>query len=92
MREQKCVWLVVYCAQGQHFTSGESSIVAVGGEAGAQGVSIDNRRTPVSIGRFLLLPVCITRDATVGQWSIQIKTDVASASLEETIVTNFQVK
>ena len=69
--DQKCVWLVVYCAQDQHFTPEVRSIVAVGGDAGAQGVSVDNRRTPISIGRFLLLPVCITRDATAGQWSIQ---------------------
>jgi len=92
LRDKKCLWLIVYAAGDHHFTRDVSSIEVAGPEAGAQGVAIDIRRKAIGIGRLIFVPICIEQEATVGQWSIQIKTDIASASLEETIVTSFQVK
>jgi hypothetical protein len=90
--QKKCPWLIVYSFQEHHFTPRISSIEAVGSGAGAQGVSIDNRRQALSIGGILFIPVCITKDATVGQWSIRMKTNVASSWIEETILAYFQVR
>ncbi len=71
---------------------GGSSTEVTGKVAGAQGVTSDTRRTAFSFGNLIFIPVCVGRGASTGQWNLIIKTDVADASLEETIVTSFQVK
>jgi hypothetical protein len=92
LREQKCPWLILSTAQEHHFMTGGSSTEVTGAVAGAQGVTIDNRRKAFSVGNLIFIPVCVERGASAGQWNITIKTDVTNASLEETIVTSFQVK
>ena len=63
-----------------------------GAAAGTQGVTSDTRKQAFSFGNLIFIPVCVERGASTGQWNITIKTDVTNASLEETIVTSFQVK
>jgi hypothetical protein len=92
LMDKKCLWLIVYPSQDHHFMPESSSIEITGPAAGAYGVMIDSRQSAVSVGRFIFVPVCIEQGATTGQWNITIKTDVTNASLEETIVTSFQVK
>jgi hypothetical protein len=74
------------------FHPGRSIIEAVGSGAGAQGVSINTRWKAFGIGRLIFIPVCVERGASVGQWSILVKTDVGNIPLEETIMTMFQVR
>jgi hypothetical protein len=92
LREKKCPWLILFTAQEHHFMPGGSSTEVTGAVAGAQGVTIDNRRKAFSVGNLIFIPVCVERGASTGQWNITIKTDVTNASLEETIVTSLQVK
>jgi DMSO/TMAO reductase YedYZ molybdopterin-dependent catalytic subunit len=92
LRDTKCLWLVVVSHQNNHFHPGRSIIEAVGSGAGAQGVSINTRWKAFGIGRLIFIPVCVERGASVGQWSILVKTDVGNIPLEETIMTMFQVR
>jgi hypothetical protein len=94
IRESKCLWIVAKVAEDNHYTADASSIAAVGSISGAQGVSIDSRRKTLALlkGKLFLIPVCVERGATVGQWNIVIKTDIGSVPAEENIVTSFQVK
>ena len=64
----------------------------IGPEVDAQGVAINTMRTAFRIGRFIFVPMCVEQEATIGQWSIQIKTDLQSDATEETIVATFQVR
>ena len=80
---------IIYSSQEHHFMRQQDSSIEV---AGAQGVIIDTRKKAFSFGNLIFIPVCVERGASTGQWNITIKTDVTNASLEETIVTSFQVK
>jgi len=91
LRNKKCLWLIIYSSQEHHFTQQGSSIEVSGDGAGAQGVTRDTRKQAFSFGNLIFIPVCVERGASTGQCNITIKTDVTNASLEETIVTSFQV-
>ena len=90
--DKKCLWLIIYSSQEHHFAQQGSSIEVTGDGAGAQGVTSDTRKQALSFGNLIFIPVCVERGASTGQWNITIKTDVTNDSLEETIVTSFQVK
>ena len=64
----------------------------IGPGVDAQGISINTMRNAFRIGRFIFVPVCVEQEATVGQWSIQIKTNLQSDATEETIMAVFQVR
>jgi hypothetical protein len=89
--DKKCLWLIIYSSQENHFTQQGSSIEVTGDGAEAQGVMFDSQRQAFYSGNLIFIPVCVERGASTGQWNITIKTDVTNASLEETIVTSFQV-
>jgi hypothetical protein len=90
--DKKCLWLIIYSSQEHHFTQQGSSIEVTGDGAEAQGVTSDTRKQAFSFGNLIFIPVCVERGASTGQWNITIKTELTNASLEETIVTSFQVK
>jgi hypothetical protein len=82
----------MYSSEEHHFdpeTSRPPEVVGAGTDF--KGVQIDVRR-PFKIFRFIFIPLSIARDASVGQWNIQIKTDLASTKTEERIVAGFKIR
>jgi hypothetical protein len=71
----------------------ESSSIEISGPAAeAHGVMIDSRKSAVSVGRFIFVPVCIEKGATTGQWNLLITTEVSFSGFEESIITSIEVR
>ncbi len=56
------------------------------------GVSMNPYRRPFGIGRFIFIPLIIEKDATVGQWSFQMVTEVDDLGIEERVIGFFEVR
>lgn len=76
VRTRRCPWLVMKCSQEDHVNS-ESSMELSGPAENASGVVIDESRKPLKALGFILLPLCITKNAAPGQWELRIETQVA---------------
>jgi len=80
--EQRCIWLRVMALSAHHFAAGKSKITLQRSGESFAGVTLDQTRTPVRGLLFenaVWLPVCISKDATVGRWEIRIETEVSDA-------------
>jgi hypothetical protein len=92
LAEKKCVLMQLFVAKRNNFSVRDSIITLTGPGVDAQGVAINAEKRAYKIGWFIFVPVCVEREATVGQWSIQIKTHIESSATVETIVADFQVQ
>ncbi len=94
LKSRKCTWLVLKSADEHHFDKKSSTITFSGPEGTSEGVVVDTGRDAFRAGNFILVPVCIDRDATAGQWKIKIETSVGEGegSFEEEVEAGFELK
>jgi uncharacterized protein YfaS (alpha-2-macroglobulin family) len=52
-------------------------MMLLGPAENASGVVIDDTRNHLKALGFILLPLCITKNAATGQWELRIETQVA---------------
>ncbi len=74
VRDNRCLWLRIHCNDVSTYDPKESSIVFSGPDGESSGVTSDSARQPVALFNYLLLPVCIKKDAACGMWTIRITT------------------
>ncbi len=93
-REEKCTWLVLEVEGDDNFDPESSTVAIEGQETGCSGVIPDPDRAPFEILKFILIPLCIEREATVGQWKIAINTQVTGPDnqFEESINAGFEIE
>ncbi len=93
VRSQRCPWLIMKCSEEDHMTT-ESSMQLSGPAESASGVVIDDRRTAFTALGFIMVPMCIGKDATAGQWKLRIQTQVADSDTPhvEVIDHMFEIK
>jgi len=93
-RKKRCPWLVLKSEEDNHFNKSKYSITIEGQGDDALGVEIDYKRSAFKILGFILVPVCIEYNATIGQWTIEIETLVGDADnpFNEIIYTTFQIR
>jgi hypothetical protein len=92
LRATKNKWLITHCSETHYFDREKSTIEALGSESGFQGVSVNGQKKAFSIGKFIFIPVSITKEATAGNWRIIITTELSNFKSEEQIVTDFRVR
>jgi hypothetical protein len=94
LRSTRCPWLLVNCADDNHFNAIHSAITIEGPSENAQGVEVDGGRNSFKMGNIIFIPVCLGKDASVGQWKIKIKTEngTIETPFEETIEAHFLVQ
>ncbi len=76
---KRCPWLVLKSEGKDNFNKTQSVITITGPEEKSQGVTLDSSRSPSKISGFIMVPICIEKDATVGLWSVEIETDIEDA-------------
>jgi hypothetical protein len=91
LQEQKRTWIIMYSFAEHHCDPGTSRLEVSGAGTDFHGIQIDARR-PFKIFGFIFIPLNIDRDASVGQWNIQITTDLDSTKTEERIVAWFKIR
>jgi len=91
---RRCGWMVLQCRGDQHIDAAQSAVNVSGPSAYAAGLEVDAARQVMLLGNFVAIPICLSRDATVGQWQVQIETDVTSGqgSFREYVEHAFEVK
>ena len=94
IRSNRCTWLVIKSEGEDNFNATQSIITLAGPEDNSQGLTVDSARSPSKIRGFIMVPVCIEKDATAGLWSIKIETDgnVADNPFNEVIETSVEVQ
>jgi len=90
---QICSWLILRVADDNNFDQG-SMITLQGPAEGADGVVINPNQTPFKLWQFILVPICIDKDAATGTWNLTIETEVQdpAGSFKETIEAGFEIK
>jgi len=90
---QRCPWLILRVADDNHFDQ-SSSIMLIGPSDDATGVLVDKNRTAIKFWQFILIPICIDKDSTVGLWRVSIETDVQdpAGSFKESIEASFEIR
>lgn len=94
--EKRCQWLMFLTdyTGDINFDSPATTIEIAGSDSEFYGVEFDTGKKCIKIGSFILVPVCISSDATSGDWTIIIQTrdeDGAALSLTR-METRFQIK
>jgi hypothetical protein len=89
-----CTFLVLRPDTPNNFAPGKSTLSLIGPTDEASGVSINERQEPLEFFGFILVPVCIAKDATIGTWDVRIETEMADAEQPfiEIIEESFDVK
>ncbi len=94
IRSQKCLWIVIGCEEKNNYDESASAVVITGPEESSRGVTIDPARNILKAWNFILVPVCVEKDAAAGQWTVKIQTDVSSTNkpYKEVIESVFEVE
>jgi hypothetical protein len=92
IQEQKSIWMILFCSEGHRFNKQASIIKLEGAEEGFQGVTINKKRSPLSIGKLIFVPLSIEKWASVGQWKIMITTVLPSAGEAESLKADFEIR
>ena len=92
LRATKNKWLITYCAEVNHFDGLTSKIEVMGVADGFHGVTINGQKKAFSLGKFIFVPVSITKEATAGNWMVIITTELPNFKSEEQIVTDLQLR
>ncbi len=92
-RSKRCPWLVLVTETENNFDREKSRITINCNKQDFQGVVVDESRKAVSFEKFILIPLCIDKDATVGQWQVVIETDIVNGenSFQYIIEGNFEI-
>ncbi len=97
VRSQRCTWLRLQLDESCSFDSSVSTVTALTGPGeDYRGVTV-NASKKISQGlleNVLWIPLCIDADATTGQWTLTVETDMSAADTPfiETIEVNFKIK
>ncbi len=94
IRSQKCLWLVIGSEEMNNFDGPASTVDITGPEENSRGVTIDPARDALKAWDFILVPVCVEKDAGAGKWTVKIQTDVTNTEkpYKEFIESVFSVK
>jgi hypothetical protein len=57
-------------------------------------VVIDSKRNIFKVWRFIIVPICVNKDASIGEWILEIKTDVETINkpFREILEYSFEVQ
>jgi len=94
-RARRCLWLMLGCRGEDHVDPLKSTVSLSCLESGeAAGVSINQERQIRKTGRTIMVPLCIERDATQGQWQLLITTDHEEGDnpFQEVVKVQFEVQ
>lgn len=94
IQSRKCPWLVLRYTGACHFNKRDSVIRIQGPLDDAQGVTVDPERSAFEVQDFIFVPICIEKNAEVGEWFIRIETDVTDTDspFREVIEYVFEIK
>ncbi len=79
LRESRCTWLVLRSKGGDNFDNSLSTITIDGPDENSSGVVLSAERETFKAFGFILVPLCIEKEATKGQWIIEVQTSIIAA-------------
>ena len=88
----KNTWLMLPCSSTNHFDRYASHVSIVGSENSFQGVAINTQKKPFAIGKFIFVPINITKTASSGNWRVVIYTELPAYALKEQITADFKIR
>ncbi len=93
-RKKRCTSLVLKIEGDADFDRDSSMITVKGEEYGSSGVTVDSEGEAYKAFGFIFVPVCIERQATTGEWKVEIKTSVSDADnpYGEMIEAGFEIR
>jgi hypothetical protein len=93
-QDKRCVWLALRTEEGNNFNKTSSSIIIEGEGKDYTGVEIDSEKEPFKALGFILVPLCITKEATQGIWKAEVLTGVEGSEnpFMETIEAVFEIR
>ncbi len=86
----RCIWTVMEVDNTQLFDPTLSTVRFSGPDGTETGVSLNTRRSIIQFESFILVPLCITKQAAMGDWTMQIQTD--SGAAREIIEFAFEIR
>jgi hypothetical protein len=92
--KQICKWIVLKTKGDSHFSKDQSNVTIKGADGVATGVVLNPRRDAFKIWRFILVPICIGKEAETGELTLEIETDfeVADQPRKEIITFSFEIQ
>jgi hypothetical protein len=87
---RRCIWMMLEAESVEMFDPDACTAKCTGPGGAEQGVSINQNKSLQQFMGFILVPVCIEKDAPIGQWTLQLQTDTNRS--RETIKFLFEVK
>jgi hypothetical protein len=88
IREKRCQWLILATDDFFYFNDASHTIEIENMENDFQGVEIDPHRNPLHHNNFIFIPLCIWKNATVGQYKIIIR----SYPVDEALTADFNIR
>lgn len=76
VRARRCPWLVLTGAGTDQVDQDASTVQLTGPAEDAAGVAIDTGRSMIHAMGFLLVPLCIEKNAAPGDWRLEITTPI----------------
>ncbi|MCP4717022.1 MAG: PKD domain-containing protein, partial [Deltaproteobacteria bacterium] len=90
LRGRRCVWLALNAPDAELFDPAASEITCAGPGGDDTGVAINQRRQMRLFKDYILVPLCIEKEAEAGAWLLQLET--VSGTAREKITTTLAIK
>jgi hypothetical protein len=71
---KRCVWLVLKAEGAGQFDTGTCMVSCTVPEGDELGVGINPQKEIKRLGDFILIPLCIEKDASPGNWTVRLET------------------